>query len=270
MKMNKLITTAAVLALIGLASVGTASAQTFSTGDLILNFRLNTVTSGGQDLEYDLGQASSFNFLLNQSSIVNLSSSLTSVYGSGWASNSALVYSIVGFTGNGSTQANNNVYLSNPGNTLAITATNPAATTTTTSALANIYGSGFGTAVGSAYSVSTNSVNSYTDVLTNYDAQQGGSAYTSDYGLGLGSIGATEAGIGSSLDLIHQTPQTGGSHGVALTPAASTDVGTFGVSSTGVVSFSPVVAVPEPASYVLGGIAAVLFAIMHRRSKIQA
>jgi len=271
MKMNKLISTAAVLALIGLASVGTASAQSFSQGDLILSFRLNNVTSGGQNLEVDLGSAVSFNFAANNASIANLSADLNTVYGASWATNSNLVYSVVAGTGSisGNQRQSNNIFISSPGNALPIDASTPAGGTTNEGVLNNLYTVSGATALTVGYEISTNSSSSYTDVLTNYDAAQGGSAYTTDYDYGLGSgFGGTESALGSSSDLYEQAPISG--HGSTSLPASSTDLGTFEVGTNGVVSFSAPVAVPEPASYVLGGIAGVLFFILRRRSKIQA
>jgi hypothetical protein len=258
-KMNRLITSAAVLALVSFASIDKASAQFFNGGDLMLDFRINN-NNNADNVMVDLGSVTSFNFSANNSSVLNLGADLTTVYGSSFATNSHLVFSLVAELPNG---ASNNIYISNPGNAQHFTGFNPLGSGGNASAIIPIYNEQNGTALTAtnAWDVtpSSSDSSSYTDVLTNVNKDNASQPYNNDYGFVSGAIGTTEQGIGGTTDLYQQTP----TH-------TSTDLGTFSVTSAGVLTFTAPVAVPEPASYVLGGIAAVLFVIMHRRSKIQA
>jgi len=244
MNMKKLST--ALLVLMGVVLLGTSSAQAIPNGSLILAFRLNNTGGTGTDLEVNLG--TTFNFGLNQSSIVNLNTDLTNIYGSNWNTNANLVFSIIGENNNPS--SNKPIYLSNPDN-----ANTPFTTFSTSSIVGSVTG---------IYSPSGGSTGSATGSLVMPEGN--GNSY---YAV------ITATGSGQDYDFVPYSTEQFVSAGIAsfdlnkVTGSnVTTDLGTFNLSGSGVVSFNTV-AVPEPASYVLCGIAGVLFLIMRRRSRIQ-
>jgi len=262
MKMNKKITTA-LLVLAGVAFIGTsAPAQVASPGDLVLAFRLTNSGGSGVNLEFDLGAITSFTSAsFNQGLLANINADLVTTYGSNWNSNANLVWSVVGTNTVGGS-SKKQIYLSNPTNAAVSPISNvgPAYTN-----ISYIY-QGSGTVLTLGTQVSETDGSSYYQTLTNASSINGPQPYTSDYGLGLYPTEKLVSSGVSSLDVYHYNGnQTG-----PTTPAAVVDAGTFSLSGSGAFSVTTPVAVPEPASYVLCGIAGVLFVIMRRRSRIQA
>ena len=260
MKMNKLITTA-LLALAGAALLeSSAMAQNFTSGDLLLNFRL-TSGSGttGSDLEVNLGLASAFNFSQTNQTLAQLNvSDLNTLYGAGgtWNSNANLVWSIVG------ANSSNDLFLSDPSATVLTT---PISSTTTPKATISALYTEAGSPQGansSSFVVSPTDANSYASVIKNVNSLAG--QYPTDYNF-VAFEPTTEQGVsgsGTSIDLYEFTPATGKG---GSTPATITDLGTFVLGGNGVLTYDPQ-AVPEPSTYALFGLGALVVVLMRRRA----
>jgi len=267
--MNKLITTAAVLAFASAVFAGTASAQNFQAGDLVLDFRASSGTGAGQDLEVNLGLGSSFNFSTSETVLSStvLNADLVAVYGTNWSSNATLVFSIVGANGSNGTGAND-IYISDPGNSSTVTATSPAATSGNAGQITPLYSETSGTAVGTnAYNVTETTLDgsTYRAVLTDYNNTHGTGPYAANYGFVPFITEQTVSTSGSSLDLYLQTPSI--SH-PSVVAATSTDEGTFTLGGNGALTFTAEggAVVPEPSTYALFGLGALVLVLMRRRT----
>lgn len=271
MKMNKLITTVAV-ALAGVAFFQTAAKAQATTGDLLLGFQTASPNTGNSlDLETNLGLYSNFTGLANGVT-VNLTDGFTTAgqtgafsitdlnntYGS---SATALKFSVSGTLG---ALGNNEVFISNSGN-------NPPTQTPTNGAAAGI-GSMIGTfnggtagAAGSTdITVSTSTAGSYQKIAATNGRY--GSVYATTTQQTYNPTGIV------TFDLFDQ-PTTGN--------GSITEVGFFtlyGASETsspslaGDLTFtSTVVAAPEPSTYALFGIGALVMIIaVRRRNMLQS
>jgi hypothetical protein len=182
-----------------------------------------------------------------------------------------LVYSIVaanGPTGNASSLDPSYIYLSNPGNSATITATAPSATSGNAGQIAPLYLESGGTAVGTgAYNVTESSTagDTYASVITDYNNQHGGGPYASDYGFTVFNTEQVVSTSGSSINLYLQTPSTTR----PTVAATSTDEGTFTLGGNGSLNFTAEgseTAVPEPSTYALFGLGALVLVMMRRRS----
>jgi hypothetical protein len=270
MKMNKLITTA-LLALASAALLGTsASAQQFSNGDLMLDFRVNTGTGTGgtQNLEVDLGKTSgigAFNFAVSNNDVITLTNDLNTIYGSPTAAN--LVFSLAAAGGTSFE------YISNPGNSATL---NPTSLQGNEGQISALYGTPSSETAGQAtgaynVAVGTPSVSdpeAYSDVLTNVNGDHGnqGNVFPENYNFVPFS---TEAADGSSIDL-YEIYDTGANTRTSPLVAHDTDLGTFTLSSTGVLSYAsasvlPPPVVPEPSTYALFGLGAAVMLFLRRR-----
>jgi len=261
MKINKKITTA-LLVLAGVAFIGTsAPAQVASPGDLVLAFRLTNSGGTGTDLEFDLGAITSFTSAgFNQGLLMNVNADLITTYGANWNTNANLVWSVVGTNTVGSS-SKKQIYISNPTNA----AVSPISSVGTPYANISYIYQGTGTALTLGTQVSETTSTSYYQTLTNASGANGPVPYSNDYGFAPYATEQSVSASGSSLDVYHYN----GTQTSPNTPAGVVDAGTFSLSSSGAFSVTTPVAVPEPASYVLCGIAGVLFVIMRRRSRIQ-
>jgi len=264
MKMNKLITTAAVLAFATVALAGAAKAQSFQNGDLLLDFRVTDGTGTGatKDLEIDLGAPSQFSFTTTHTVSNLLVADLTSTYGANWATRGDLAWSVV------SANAAGDMYLTfSPSVENSINSSNPAGGATNGGAITGIYSESNGVAAtgNGAFVVTTSSGDgsSYTDTLTNVNHDHGPTTYSTDYGFAPFSTEALTSSSGSVLDIYEQTPSARG--GVLAT---STNLGDFSISGAGVLSFTPDSAevVPEPSTYALLGLGALALVLMRRRT----
>jgi hypothetical protein len=254
MKMNKLITTA-VLALASAALLeGSAMAQTFNTGDLILGFRLNSGTgTSGTNLEIDLGSASTFNFATSHSVAGLNVSDLTSLYTASWNSNANLVWSVAA-----ATDASSNIlFLSDPSNaSTVIPIKSTSGDATSIRGLYSEQGSPQGSNA-SSFDVAPTDASSYASIIRNVN---GGSQFSTDYNF---VPFETEQGVsssGTSIDLYELVPAIG----KGANNQTATDLGTFTVNGNGTLDFTAA-AVPEPSTYALFGFSALALLMMSRR-----
>jgi hypothetical protein len=229
---------AALLAVLGLASVASVQAATYNQ-DLIVGF----TTQSGSDLIYDLGSAAS---VLGGTAGVNDTWNLSSLLTGNLSTVSADYWGVIGDNKTAQTPAHA-VYttIQTPGSLSGTGQWSPIDTADKT-----IYGS-FATAGAGQYaSVATgNSASWNTETISG--------ALTTDYVNAYGN--PNTLGVGS-IDLMQ----------VLNDGSAKTDVGTFSLSSGGVLSFTPT-AVPEPATYgVLAGAGLLVVSLRNQLRRKQA
>ena len=256
MKMNKLTMAALALAAIGFSSTA-ASAATVNVGlqDLVLGFQVPSGTGASTNLEVDLGSFSLFTptatLTLAQLSV----NDLTSVYGSNWAS--VVNWSVAGsttslganaFYATSTTSIKTNSGLSGPsGNIITFTAglNNQTSTANSTTSATIGDSSTAASAIPSSYT-STEQGNGFTFIPN-----------------------AEQIGAGTNeLYSFTQQNKVGSGKTAAFPPA--TDLGTFALSSTGVLTYTGInaAAVPEPSAYALGICAVLLFIVLRRRHSV--
>jgi hypothetical protein len=278
MKMNKLITTAAIV-LAGAAFLHTsANAQSptaATAGDLILGFQTASGNTGSADnLEIDLGPLS--NFTANNGAVTNLSSDFTlgdldGLYKNGSTEPTALYFGAFGTTYNAET----------PNNEITVTALynashpthepdNSGTNSTESGTVDGAYGAYDNGAPGAAGNGSADSIvlsgttGSYTNVstfATNTAATFGG---TFPYG-----TDTLYSSSGTETLQVYETQATGSGVGtllgtLALTvnDVAGTDSLTFTATGT---------AAPEPSTYALFGVSAlVMILAIRRRAALKA
>jgi hypothetical protein len=258
---------ALALAALGLASTA-ASAATVSPGanDLVLGFQL---AGNNTDLEVDLGPSSQFTttatLTLSQLSVADL----TAIYGSNWASTAlgtGVNWSIAGLTSQSSTD--------NTFEATSINTTAPKSGTSTT--LATPEGAISSLATGSFAAGSLNgataTANSSSSAAIGGVVNATNPAGTSASGLSQ-SYQSLEGGNGYTF--VPNAEQTGaGTDNLFLFAAGvknspSTELGTFSLSSAGVLTYNgTAAAVPEPSAYALGICAALLFWVLKRRKSV--
>ena len=268
----------AVLALVGTAFIETsASAQSASTGDLILGFRINDSTTPGNttNLEVDLGAYTNYTNLEGTGTVEQLNvgagnyvgvngagglsvTDLQNAFGNGtsnplWNTRSDLIWGVAGSRGSPS----NETFLTSTSTLFDNTTLGVAVPVT---ALYNGFGNvtltGNSTTAGT---IATSTAGGWTYQVTN----NGGNAAGNDFATGLN----LEQGVSSTgtetLNLYDLTkhPST----------TAATLVGTFNLASNGTFTFDATpAAVPEPSAYALGICAMLLFLVLKRRSAIKA
>jgi hypothetical protein len=251
--MKKPLLTAA-FALAGLAAFTTAQAQVSNAqpGDLLLGVE---DVSGAitKNLVIDLGN---FNNIANIGSF-NIASDLSTVFGAGWSANSNLYYGVYGID-----TFDNVIYLSQQGTQPAggSAQTEEPNITTQRGYYYQLWENEFNLAIANNGTSSTSGETSHGVFIPAGDAN----SWTSLAGLngnnvggvfGDGSIDPIEAPIGSALD-IYLTPLGNG---------AGTYDTTLTLDGTGQIS-----AVPEPSTYALFGLGALLLAIIRRRRRATA
>ena len=258
--MTKL-TTVAILALASSAFLATSAlAQnvTFSSGDLILSFRDGGKkgTTAVNNLEVDLGSAASFNFSSAATITQFNSADLTTVFGSSWNTDSTLRFSIAG----SDTTTAYNLYLSNPSN--GFTMPTLGGTVAQAGIVGHIYtatGSTALTASNNSTELAATTSTSYSSAIYNVNKTYGASTYNSDYNFSL--PGSTETLVSSTGSVTTDLYK--------LSSGSTVDLGTFSLSSAGVLSFTPQ-AVPEPSSYALLVIAIGALCFLRRRYAVKA
>jgi hypothetical protein len=264
MKLN-ILTTAAVLALTGTVMTQSAKAQFVSTNnggaanssDLILSFEDNQVGNSASGIpadqgsstnyELDLGSVDQYLGATSNINIANISADLTSVYGSGFFTNSNLVLGILGVNNSGAADATNGAL----SNTIYVSLTNPLVPFPAESK--SVEGGRAGT-VGNLYSPNAGSP-APTDGATagSFEVSTANPSgffnINSTDGFGSGSTTTfTAAGIAPQLSLETLYYASAGGSGSKLGSSA-VDNGYFTVSSGGEVEF--IAATPEPSTYAL-------------------
>jgi hypothetical protein len=263
MKATSILASLALVA--GLA--GSAEAITVANGDLVLGFYAGSGTGSSSCLEVNLGSASLYTNPSSSSwTIGNLSTTdLVNTYGTDWSSNSTLSWGIVGHNGK-NTPTGATAYVSAPQTTTGTQST--AFPTLSTTALGVLR-----SRVLPMYDTTGNSMSNLTAESNEFscvaDKGTAGSFYYQQW-----SPGGTKLSV--SFDLFNPTinssvvPETGDYSQLDLykrTNGAISYVGTFRLTTDGVLSFatSPV---PEPSTYAaMMGLALGGFVLVRRRAR---
>jgi hypothetical protein len=257
MKMNKLTVAALALAAISFASTA-ASAQTVSAGlnDLILGFQLPSGSSqqgASTDLEVDLGSFTNFTASTQTITLPQLAlADLTSTYGSSWAT--TVDWSVAG---------------NNTSSGFDMTSTQ-LVKTSSQGGLSGAVSAIGGLIAGLNGQPATANSSSAALIGGSPAASSIGNSYTSEEaGNGYGFVPTAEQTGAGSDELYSFTPQSQTGTGVHKTFPNAIDLGTFSLSSAGVLTFTgSAAAVPEPSAYALGICAALLFLVLRRRSTV--
>lgn len=238
------------LALAGVAAFTTAQATpiSWSYGDVFLGFEN---AAGTKDYLYDFGSGSALASAVQNGTFtpVNLNADLTNAFGSDWYTNTTtgLEFGAFGMTGNKSI-----VYASVASGNPALPFNSASALSTTLTHYATMAASGSG---------------GYT-----YDLNNGQALTLGVYQLPTGIDGGVTSWTGNTptttpflaYNVSIENGVAGNLDFYGTTGSASTLYGTFKLSSAGVLS---VAAVPEPSTYALCGVGAVLLLIAYRRRR---
>jgi len=258
----------ALLALAGLAlSTSAAKAYTFSDGDLFLGFYESGKSSDyilyiGNYAQYTNGTSFSLNSTIGSASQIN--TDLTAVFGANWTT--AVKWSVIGLQD--STGAST-LFATDPGATSSLatlgadSSTNQGGTGTNIVTMAGAFGingaNGATAPKGAIQSISaSNSWESFSPIGSNNTGSSFGQ-FTSTDTTGAGSayltqVVATDASSNNVLSLL-------GADG------SSKVEGQFTVASNGSISYA---AVPEPSTWAMAGLGAVVLAMATRRKICKA
>lgn len=273
--MKKLTTTALALAFAG-ALAASAQAQVFTSytsGDLLLGFEQS---GNAQNYLVDIGSAANF----SKTATLSLSLSttdLTAIFGASWASNSAANLVQWGVVGNDQGQT---IPANQDGVSIfytkgeAVLGTPSEAPIRGSSSALNVLSnkiqaldSGSG-----GYDGTLSTANSAKGIIQSSSAANSWSSFnpsTTAFGIGTGieqpATGSATGPTNSKLDLWEVDTKTGANQPATL-------LGYLSLGTGGVLNFTGVnaAAVPEPASYALGGIALLLFIVLKRRKSISS
>ncbi len=267
----------AMLAMVGISAAATpVNAATFAAGDLLLGFHASGGTGASSTYVVNLGQADTIyrDATGNISSIIDIGSALTAIYGADWSTRSDLSWGIAGVRSNAATGAVvdgdpvKTSYVSaaqtmiSPGTQQSTEWVVPGSTTRATIAnnisdvqAAFAAAAGYGGTNGNLTAEIFTSVdNSWEDKNTGMDSFGLGDTIEGNFGAGAS---------GTALDLYRILNTNTGANPTGIVGTGSYE-GTFTISSDGVVSFS-VGAVPEPSRAILAG--AGLAGLMLRRRR---
>jgi hypothetical protein len=258
--------TTALVAMAGAFATQSANAQyTAAAGgeDMILSF-YDTASSTDNIVQVDLGQVSLFTGATPTGISINLNTDLTNQFGSGWFSNSSLEWSVDGTNNSAGTEnfLQDSIYISTPSSTAVGTKSfNQLGSIVT--AISNLYNPN-GTAGANSPGVAAN-----TDILAPSNAENFNSVSSG----GTFSTGDTIVnffnGSTSTMDLDVLQPKSPVQTSTKASQGTVTvEPGLFTINSAGVVSFGT--AVPEPSTYALMLVGALLLAFQINRRKSSA
>jgi hypothetical protein len=280
MKLNFKTMAFLALASIGFSSAAQAATTLYTQGDLLLGFHdssnsyvinLGTITkftglSAGLYTLSSTGGAGQIQVTGLAGVSADLSS--TGLFGSGWATNSAVSWGIAGFnllSGSGPTQVND-IWMSKAETTVGTQSTTWAARKNTNQATTgNVIN-----AAGSGYTANTSTTNNPLGLITTNSATNSWASFQPDGATRFNSFSAysptAEAvGItGTALDLFSLVGNSGNTGGASY-------VGSFQITSTGDIQFATsapllVAAVPEPSKAVLFGFGLAALVLRRRRA----
>ncbi|MGV3661860.1 MAG: hypothetical protein ACO1TE_16860 [Prosthecobacter sp.] len=266
-----------------------ANPATITVGDLLFGFRVTGGTGAGTDLVVRAdpagatgGNGTTFRDASSTiSSVVDVGAELAAVYGSDWATRSDLSWGVVGVRSASSATAGSAGNGFVPGRSPFVSAPQTSSTpgvqsstgfdltggaglrTNTSNAINSINGlfqTTADTGVGAAEAITLSSSLSggWTDQLSdNFDL---GSLVEASNAGGIDATGLDLYWILNSTSGVQ--PEFSGA-----TPGASLYQGSFQISSSGVISFSPAAAVPEPSRTLFAGLGLAGLLLRRRRAK---
>jgi hypothetical protein len=264
--MNKYLLTG----LLSLGVAGSALAQTAVTGDLILGFKDNGSDGGtnpSENVTFDIGQYTAYQasgaFATGGTvdTGINVGTLLSSTYGSGWATDTGLLYGVAGANNNNPGAGNRTLFISANATGSAIngvadsTAWNTASSQSSTASkmISLITGQG-SNGFNQGGLVVTGGATSWTTVM-GPTAGKAFSVYADNNPGSAGNFEQTVLGNASDLYQLNQ---------VATSPGSF--LGTFSIGSNGDLDFTAI-AIPEPSTYaaILGAIVLGVAAIRRRK-----
>lgn len=260
------------------------NAATITAGDLIFGFRVTGGTGAGFDLLVKAdgtatgGNATIFRDATGSVTAVNAGTELSNLYGSNWHTRSDLSWGVVGVrsaTSDALGSVTNN-YVPGRSPFVGAAATAPGVSTGynftsnpndvdvpsnfINTIRSNFLGGTELTGPAGAVQLSSSASGSWTDLMV-----------TSQTNFGLGGIGETSNGSGidaTYLDLYQILKNNSGLPSDIQSSAngASLFQGTFTIADTGVISFNPAAAVPEPSRVLLAGLGLAGIFLRRRRT----
>lgn len=258
--------TAGILALAGAAILSpSAHANTYTTGDLFLGFRLD---GGTTDYLVDIGSYTQFTTTANFTlSLGNIGADLTSLFGAGWNTNASIHWSISGTPYDGTnsailfaTRERTNV------NTVATLYKGKSNSTQSTTAgyLQTLAGGYNDVGEGATSAASTNSsvaVSQTASATNSYNAftSDSGAYGNPDFKTWTSIEGTFKNGTaGSVLDLQQINPTNN---------LSATFLGSFSLDDSGDLTYIGATAVPEPSTYVMTAVGGLAMLTLLRRRK---
>jgi len=252
-----------LLALAGVAIASqSANALTYTPGDILLGFRTST-----KDYVIDLGNYSQFTLATTNYTAANVNADLTTLLGSGWATNTGLSWGAIGYDNYG---GSNGLIFASKGETVVGTAETGWSQVTKSNTTGEA--SKITTFIGAEYTGQTSNTFNLTGIIqtpdstsTPYWTEAVTGAYTGWGNISFGtfnpSIEANATGgtavTSTQLDLFKMGVGSG----------AGAYQGNFTLATNGDVVFN---AVPEPSTYAMLGVGAIAFLGMMRRRSVKA
>lgn len=250
MKLRNLNFTAlAALATLALSTVASQAAISYSSGDVFLGFRQSTNSSS--DFVVDIGPGSAFrNGTVSSFTLNNLNSTLSGLFGSGWATDSTVTFGLIGTTQNVANAGDPTrvLYVSEPiGNPAPIQSSNQSTQAANIIGFKNYYQSLPESAVSNATVGNPGNSQSFTTFV--------GTGFASN------NLIPIEGNVGGGLEL-YRVPQT------ASGPV--TDLGQLTYAGGDSFTFTSMTAVPEPSTAGLGGLLVLGLAFCRHRKSVLA
>ena len=237
MKKQLVSTVLAFAALVTVCSAGAQVTNTINPGDLVLGFESSLGQGVTQNLLIDLGQEANFNSIN-----LNANADLNTIFGTNWYSSGFVSYGIF------SIDANNTVYATSVGTGFPRKSSGALATAI----------SDFST-LSSQYTVNYNNSNALTVGVSEL-ATSGGALQSGTWSYYSPST-TPFATYNKSLESIVGTAMT-----LYMMPVGNSGVGTA-VGQINVASDGTISAVPEPSTYALFGLGALVLVIAYRRNR---